>query len=522
MPLSIEPHPIGLVDVAGRTWRHRGRMLVTAIVKGTFAIHADGVMTPSKPARITAEERHFRGSPVASLLRASDLALHVPNPEIVLMGSAYAAPGTRAQATTVRFAVQRDAAMLVSKRLEIVGERRGRPGSAPSDPMPFDRMPIQYERALGGITSRENPVGVGLGAELDGFVTFPNVNLPSTGGVAPAGFGPIPSAWPVRQHRRGSLPWAAANTHSHVEVPDDFDLAYFQTAPLDQRVAGFAGGELLVIVNMHPQLAAIRTYLPRSRGVAMLQAPSGERMHVPLRIDTIHVEPDALRAEIVFRGALALDARHLDKSLLLAGALEQPDEPFVFPDFGLSSHIEPPPPAVRGAVHGGAGGGHSSTVVIEPTAPPKDGGTMVIEGEVAPKSLPFAQRRRRSSGSVPAVRTKAGTPWATQRSAPVKPASSPFNRTVLVEPPSISTPAPSPTAEPATDGARQDAPPPVPGPSPPPSNRKASPWREDPVLDAPQNNSDAASPPRAAPVAAPAPAPARANFKAGVLKKFKR
>lgn len=516
MPFVLEARPFGRVGVAGRFWRYRGRQFVTAIVKATFDVRNESVMTLADPTPVVTEERHYRGNPVASLLRGSDLALHVPRPEIVLVGCAYAGPGERARSVTVRLAVQRGESMLVNKRLEVFGDRRARPGGEPSDPIPFDRMPIQYERALGGISSRDNPVGMGMAPDLDGLVSHPNVALPHSGGVAPAGFGPIPSAWPVRQVRRGSFAWAAANSHADVDVPDDFDAAYFQTAPADQRVSELAGGELLVIVNMHPELAAIRTHLPKARGVSLLQTPAGERLAVPLRMDTVHLEPDAMRAEIVYRGYLALEPRHDRRQLRLAGALEEsPDRRVELPDLGARAPTgpsSPDEPTERG---------HAGTLILEPT-PHQRSGTMIIEGDVAPKSLPFAKRRRRSSGSVPSVRTKSATPWAAEAPSAVAPATNRLTSTQFVE---ASEPSPrlAPRASPAVGQAAPANPDLIAGATldpivgatpatatPPPPNPPADPWRDDRASD-----TSAREAPRPAP-------PARANFKAGVLKKFKR
>jgi hypothetical protein len=389
--------------------------------------------------------------------------------------------------------------MLINKRLEVVGNRRARPGAPPGDPEPFDKMPIQFERALGGIASRENPVGVGMATDADGLLTLPNVMLP-TGqqGPAPAGLGPIPSAWPARQKRRGSLSWTMANQSLDVDVPDDFDDGYFQTALPDQRVDELRGGELVAIVNMHPEHASLRTYLPLVRGAALAQTASGERMPFRLRMDTVHFEPDALRAEIVFRGALVIAEAQLER-IRLAGALETAEQPAAFPDLssvgGLVAHplgrtsnpdlgstavievpdaptrhghsstqvleIEPPPRAVRSPApraHDSHPLGKSGTMVMEPEPPPgapvlagaaapdaslaakpsageRRSGTMVIEAEApAPQSLPFAKDKRRRRPSGERAAVTAQQTGTPWSPGPTKPRPSDFS-----EVPSLST-----------------------------------------------------------------------------------
>lgn len=380
MAIAIEVLPIGPVAVACRAWRHRGRRLFTTIVKGTFSLEQDAPMSVLQPVPIVTEERHYRGNPVASLIRASDLALTVPKPEVVIVGSAYAGTGMKSTHTSVRLAVQRDSTIVINKRLEITGDRRAKPGAQPPDPLPFEKMPILYERAKGGIAARDNPVGVGLATDPDGLLTFPNIAPSSQGGAIPAGLGPIPSAWPLRQKKRGSLGWSAANLSPDVDVPDDFDDAYYQTAPADQQTSELRAGDVLAIVNMHPDIGTLRTYLPWMRGVAMAQTARGDRIPLNLRIDTVHIEPDQMRAEIVFRGASVLEERDL-VGIRIAGALEQPDAPFSFPDLstvsGLVMRGDNPTPSFE------------TTAVIGDPLPPaqREEASRSVFGSVPPPAL---------------------------------------------------------------------------------------------------------------------------------------
>jgi hypothetical protein len=130
-----------------------------------------------------------------------------------------------------------------------------------------------------------------MDADADGLLTLPNVSLPlGQASQGPAGFGPIPSAWPARQKLRGSLSWSDANQSLDVEVPDDFDDAYFQTAPADQRVADLRAGDLFALVNMHPEHGTLRTFLPATQGVAL---PTAKRACRPARTTAPRARRDA-------------------------------------------------------------------------------------------------------------------------------------------------------------------------------------------------------------------------------------
>lgn len=379
MRASIQLFPLGHVAMAARTWRRRGRVLLTVIVKGTFDLRHDGAMTIAAPAPIVLEDRAISSDPIASLARQSDLALVVPRPEVTLVGSAFAGRGRLVPSLTVELRAQRDRTTLFDKRLDVVGDRRATPGGPVPAPTPFERMPIRYERAFGGITSRENPVGRGLLPDADGLVSLPNVLLPQGGGHAPAGFGAISGVWPRRTALRGTFSPQNVGEHGDLEVPDDFDESYFQAAPADQRVGDLQGGDVLTLVHLHPELETLRTALPALRGVALLETGRRDRSPIALRIDTVHLEPEAMRAEIVHRGALTVTEEQL-RDLRIAGAFEPLDRPFSFPELAtLRASPSTPPPRPASA--------HASTMVLEPTAPPRPtfSGTMVLEVDGPPR-----------------------------------------------------------------------------------------------------------------------------------------
>ena len=581
MSISIEVIPLGPVAVGARAWKHRSRRLLTAIVKASFTINQDGVLAVTQPAPIVTEERHYRNNPVASLVRASDLALLVPKPEVVVVGHAYAGPGQKTQSTTVRLAVARGTTMLINKRLEVIGDRRARPGDPPPDPIPFEKMPVLYERALGGIASRDNPVGTGMATEPDGLLTLPNVQPPAQGAVNPVGLGPIPSAWPIRQKKRGSLSWAAANTMLDVDVPDDFDDAYFQTAPADQQVKDLVGGDLIAIVNMHPERGPVRCTLPSARAVALAQTRTGERIPLMLRIDTVHIQPDVMRAEIVYRGAAVLSDDQLTQ-LRLAGALEDPDAPFTFPDLAtlgglvaqpgarLPSQVdlgstaviaeEPPPAAQRApqlfptqprpapAPLPQPARGHAGTMIIEPEqqrpqAPqPADAtqknphqSTLVLEPEFEPRSLPFQKRAARSGTAeiqtteIQTTGKQSATPWASTAPRQARPAETSLTSTLGMDDTEddssydIEDP-PTGVVEPrAATPSAPPAPAPAPSPSEPPAPepRLEPPPTPTPPPPAPTPTPPPAPTPPSEPPPMPRPAP-KPSVTSALYKRFKK
>jgi hypothetical protein len=347
VPDALHCFPLGPVAIAARAWRLRGQRFVTAVVKLSCTMRHEAPMFVAPPRPVVSGDRWVDGRPGASVARSSDLALFVRRPEIIVFGSAYAAPGQKLESTSVRMALVRDGAMLVNKRLDVLGDRRVREGEPEPAAAPFSRMPLVYERAFGGPGDLINPAGVGREVERDGGRTLPNILHPpaSAGSAAPsgpAGFAAIPGHWPLRASLIAGLVQMDVDTAPHVELPDDFDESYFQAAPEDQRVDELRAGDTLMFVNLHPELATLRVTLPDARAVALAQTRAGARLPFDLRLDTLHVEPDAARAEIVFRGSIPLEEGDLE-GLRIAAGIERPGRaPIQVPD--LSTLTPPKPP----------------------------------------------------------------------------------------------------------------------------------------------------------------------------------
>lgn len=503
-------------------------------------------MFVAPPRPVVVGDRSVDGRPGASVARSSDLALFVPRPEIIVFGSAYAAPGQKLESTSVRVALVRDGAMLVNKRLDVLGDRRVRNDEPEPPPSPFSRMPIVYERAFGGPGDLLNPAGVGREPERDGARTLPNVLHPPATGTStvpsgPAGLAAIPGHWPLRASLLGGLSPIELDTAPEVELPDDFDESYFQAAPEDQRVDELRAGDTLMLVNLHPELATLRVTLPDARAVALAQTRGGARLPFELRLDTLHVEPDAARAEIVFRGTLPIEEHDLE-GLRIAAGIERPGRaPIEVPDLSTLTPPKPPEAAVPLAQL-------SSTAVIDPEhhplvpsaaaqpAPkPNLGGTQIIElpreqAALAPPPPPPAPPKRpldatiifEDEATAPAMPFGAAPPSPPAPPPPAPPpVASPFTGTVTIDldsalgrGPHASTmeletnraPASLPFARSGSSGAEVKTPAaPVPG----------APWSSEPEL-APVQDADEAPmtvvlreslPPEPPPPPPPPPAP---------------
>jgi hypothetical protein len=161
----------------------------------------------------------YHGEPdTSSLRRAGEMALEKPGTEVVVLGSAYPAAATGTEAlVALRFGT-------IQKAVQVIGDRVWVGDTAPivSHPVPFERMPLVWERAFGGRDASggpleahlENPVGKGFRASssrlpIDGSA-LPNLEDPALPVRAPGdrppprGLGPVAPYWRPRSRYAGT------------------------------------------------------------------------------------------------------------------------------------------------------------------------------------------------------------------------------------------------------------------------------------------------------------------------------
>ncbi|WP_438019731.1 DUF2169 domain-containing protein [Sorangium sp. So ce315] len=292
-------------------WRTANSPCVTVAVKATFQLSPDGVAALAAPLPLFHDVFHEQNAG-RSLHVASDAVPHKPRADVLLSGSAYAPPGQRVSHRWVRLAVFDAAgqAPAIDKRLQIVGERQRDPATGQATaPAPFSRLPVRYELAFGGARCPDNPVGRGADP---GDLRLPSIVDPGAPD-APAGFGPIASAWPER--RRALAAWDPAKLQLPVpELPTAMDWGHFNAAPRDQQIPYLRGDEWILLEGLHPTAAQVRTRLPGLGARVLLRAPrlvDPAGVELTVRCDTLWIDADALRCTLTWRASLAVAERAL-------------------------------------------------------------------------------------------------------------------------------------------------------------------------------------------------------------------
>jgi uncharacterized protein YjbI with pentapeptide repeats len=281
-------------------------LAATIFVKGTFALALDQSPQSAEKAELPSGDRYANDDPAQALTYATDFVPFKPRADILIIGTAHA-PGGRAVPT---FPVGIRVGTL-QKKIDVIGKRAWSRGGAKGPAEPIARLPLTYANAFGGIGFARNPLGKGIiGDEL------PNLELPSArlespkSRPDPAGFGPLPAAWEQRSKLVGTYgrdyvkkywPW----------FPADFDWGYFNAAPADQQVVGYLrGDESLEFHNLHAHLSNYGTHLPglRTRLFATISFPRQPEqfVEVPVRLDTMVADLDAMKLFLVWRGSIAI------------------------------------------------------------------------------------------------------------------------------------------------------------------------------------------------------------------------
>jgi len=210
-----------------------------------------------------------------------------------------------------------------------------------SDPLPFTKMDITYDKAFGGPNYKKNPLGKGYASVRTGsgkaIHPLPNIENPHdlvdspTKKPDPAGFGPIDLTLPQRMEKVGTYDQKWLD-NLFPGLAEDIDYTYFNTAPPDQWLDGFFNGnESFEIRGMHPEKKALQSRLPETRSRCFInqKTDNGEQFReIKTNLDTVWLFPHAEKGIIVWRGVVEIGTDDAEDVLHMLVAYERiNDEP---------------------------------------------------------------------------------------------------------------------------------------------------------------------------------------------------
>ncbi|MEW8626037.1 MAG: DUF2169 domain-containing protein [Candidatus Thiodiazotropha sp.] len=318
--------------------RPDGRELLVVAVKGTFNIPPiRQPVTRAEQQKPLIDADSFTGEPGFSApLYEVDYAPVKPMCDVLLNGSAYAPGGKPTSRVEVTLRIGS-----MYKSFAVTGNRSWEAGKlaiSPGYPELFERMPISYDNAFGGVDNfheneqkhaawMSNPVGCGyhkqLAGELVDGTPMPNteelkrpVSMPN-GTYAPMAFGPIGRGWDPRRQLAGTYDqeWID-NTFPF--LPPDFSEEYFQAAPVDQQIPYLQGGERVFLENLTPE-GQTSFDLPQIDMPAVFFYKNGEQKNLRAVIDTLVIEPDEGIFTLTWRASIPLRKNLFEMSQVLLG-----------------------------------------------------------------------------------------------------------------------------------------------------------------------------------------------------------
>lgn len=294
-------------------------------VKASFRLGPQGPELLPKPVPLLAADVYW-GDPAASGLRAAaDFTLTKPATDIMLLGHAVAPRPVRVLDVGLRVGP-------VARTLRVFGERRWEgagDGARISAPEPFERLPLRWELAFGGIAPADegkppeseprNPVGRGLlaGPTLrnpDGR-PLPNIEDPRAliarpqDRPPPAGVAPVAPAWLPRRTYAGTYDAAWQATRAPY-LPLDFDPRFLNVAAPELVAPDYLqGGEPVELSGVTAE-APLRFNLPACT-LATVFHFAGREIPQPAALDTVVLEPDLARLQLVWRACQPVDKHAL-------------------------------------------------------------------------------------------------------------------------------------------------------------------------------------------------------------------
>lgn len=133
----------------------------------------------------------------------------------------------------------------------------------------------------------------------------------------PQGLGALGKGWSPRRRLAGTAD--DAWIQSGRPIPEDFDFAIWNGAPLDQQVPYLRGDETLRLTNLCPAgtpgaitdemgNSVLQLELPGHQPYVLAGTPRGLKVPVLLDLDTLHLDPDRGSLVLVWRTALPAES----------------------------------------------------------------------------------------------------------------------------------------------------------------------------------------------------------------------
>lgn len=314
------------------------------IMKGRFKITPGQTRLyfSEEPASIIQQDQHYGEPDKTSVRYESDAVTCKRATDIIVNGHAYT-PHNRA-AYQVDVSVQ---AGNRTKSCRVFGDRCWEKSTqsimtfAPGQPQAFERMPMLYELAYGGVDTTcpdsqvpefaaNNPIGKGYignnNAPQEGL-PLPNIEDPRfmikkwNDRPEPAGFGFIGRAWQPRVAWAGTYDEQWKKTRMPL-LPHDFDERYFNGAHPDLIADSFLNNGERITLNNLSASGKLEIDLPIWNEPVTVFIKGDKKVFQPL-LDTAVIEPDTNSVLVTWRVTIPCTRQFLYIDTVIIGKKKQ-------------------------------------------------------------------------------------------------------------------------------------------------------------------------------------------------------
>ncbi|QIL82701.1 DUF2169 domain-containing protein [Diaphorobacter sp. HDW4A] len=222
--------------------------------------------------------------------------------------------------------------------------RSGISGFSFSDPEPFERMPLHFGHAFGGVRYFErngathaeaqlsNPAGIGwAGPATIGVIDgTPAANLENINEriafpdekYAPIALSALGRHWLPRAQYAGTFDEKWRKEQAPF-LPEDFDEQFHQCAPLDQQIPYPQGGEIVQLVHLSREFSNLKFQLPMMNHmkIHVLRSDlSAETLQAVA--DTLFFEVELQRFSVVWRASTPIRRRIQEFTTVVVGSMD--------------------------------------------------------------------------------------------------------------------------------------------------------------------------------------------------------
>jgi hypothetical protein len=302
---------------------NEAKPLLVAVVKATFQIEgSEKLKLAEKQMPVNLAGQYWGDPDNSSYKYEPEGAMYKPATDVALIGHAYGLPNQSHAMVSFRVGALQKVARVTGDRcwvrtLGIIHK---------TTPMPFEKIPLIYERAFGGWDrSRENPklhrfdprnpVGTGFRSSFGKFkegVRLPNIEHPwhrlrrAHQKPPPIGFGFTAPHWQPRARFAGTYNEKWQKTRMPA-LPADFDFRYFNGASEGLTASGYLNGnEAVFIENASPERQLYFNLPSVPPPACKVELRGGISHTIQTVLDTVIVNTDERILLLLWRSRLSL------------------------------------------------------------------------------------------------------------------------------------------------------------------------------------------------------------------------